>query len=45
MKKVGAINVAIVGLGLEAEFIPIYQKHPSPILISVLQHTASKWGN
>jgi hypothetical protein len=28
MRTNGRINVAIVGLGFGAEFIPIYQKHP-----------------
>ncbi len=24
----GKVNVAVIGLGFGAEFIPIYQKHP-----------------
>ena len=31
------INVAIVGLGFGAEFIPIYQKHPNANLIAISQ--------
>jgi predicted dehydrogenase len=36
------INIAIVGLGFGAEFIPIYQKHPSANLYAICQRTASK---
>jgi predicted dehydrogenase len=36
------INVAIVGLGFGAEFIPIYQNHPNANLIAVCQRTESK---
>ena len=36
------INIAIVGLGFGAEFIPIYQKHPNAHLIAVSQRNASK---
>ncbi|PXX21492.1 Gfo/Idh/MocA family protein [Arenibacter sp. ARW7G5Y1] len=36
------INIAIVGLGFGAEFIPIYQKHPNVNLIAVSQRTKSK---
>ncbi len=36
------INIAIVGLGFGAEFIPIYQKHPNANLIAVSQRTPSK---
>lgn len=33
------INVAIVGLGFGAEFIPIYQKHPNANLAAICQRT------
>lgn len=36
------INIAIIGLGFGAEFIPIYQKHPNAHLIAVSQRNASK---
>ncbi len=36
------INVAIVGLGFGAEFIPIYQKHPSAHLIAISQRDEKK---
>jgi predicted dehydrogenase len=36
------INVAIVGLGFGAEFIPIYQKHPNANLYALCQRTKSK---
>ena len=36
------INIAIVGLGFGAEFIPIYQKHPNAHLIAISQRNASK---
>ncbi len=36
------LNVAIVGLGFGAEFIPIYQKHPSANLIAVCQRSIDK---
>ena len=39
MKK---INVAIVGLGFGAEFIPIYQKHPHANMYAICQRTRSK---
>jgi predicted dehydrogenase len=35
------INVAIIGLGFGAEFIPIYQKHPNANLIAVCQRNES----
>ncbi len=31
----GKINVAIVGLGFGAEFIPIYQKHPNADIVAI----------
>src|SRR6516164_1585020 len=39
MKK---INVAIVGLGFGAEFIPIYQRHPNTNMYAICQRTESR---
>ncbi len=36
------INIAIVGLGFGAEFIPIYQRHPNANLHAICQRTRSK---
>jgi predicted dehydrogenase len=36
------INIAIVGLGFGAEFIPIYQKHPNANLIAISQRSEGK---
>src|SRR5207249_11144117 len=36
------INVAIIGLGFGAEFIPIYQRHPNAIMYAICQRTAAK---
>ncbi|MDC6389413.1 Gfo/Idh/MocA family oxidoreductase [Maribacter sp. PR1] len=36
------VNVAIIGLGFGAEFIPIYQKHPNANLIAVCQRNETK---
>lgn len=36
------INIAIVGLGFGAEFIPIYQKHPNANMYAISQRTESK---
>lgn len=36
------INVAIVGLGFGAEFIPIYQKHPNANLVAICQRTKAR---
>ncbi len=36
------INVAIVGLGFGAEFIPIYQRHPHANLYAICQRTRQK---
>ncbi|MEN6575270.1 MAG: Gfo/Idh/MocA family oxidoreductase [Phycisphaerales bacterium] len=38
----GKINVAIVGLGFGAEFIPIYQRHPCANMYAICQRTRSK---
>src|SRR5680860_800662 len=35
-------NVAIIGLGFGAEFIPIYQKHPLAEMHAICQRTQSK---
>jgi predicted dehydrogenase len=36
------INVAIVGLGFGAEFIPIYQRHPGANMYVICQRTREK---
>jgi predicted dehydrogenase len=36
------INIAIVGLGFGAEFIPIYQKHPNANLVAISQRNKNK---
>jgi len=36
------VNVAIIGLGFGAEFIPIYQKHPSANMYAVCQRNTEK---
>ncbi len=36
------INVAIVGLGFGAEFIPIYQNHPNAHLYAICQRSEAK---
>ncbi len=36
------INVAIVGLGFGAEFIPIYQRHPHTNMYAICQRTKSR---
>jgi predicted dehydrogenase len=36
------INIAIVGLGFGAEFIPIYQRHPQANLYAICQRTKEK---
>jgi len=36
------VNVAIVGLGFGAEFIPIYQRHPHAALYAICQRTRQK---
>ena len=36
------VNVAIVGLGFGAEFIPIYQRHPRANMYAICQRTKSK---
>ncbi|TAE54283.1 MAG: gfo/Idh/MocA family oxidoreductase [Bacteroidetes bacterium] len=36
------LNVAIIGLGFGAEFIPIYQKHPHANLVAICQRKREK---
>ena len=36
------INIAIVGLGFGAEFIPIYQRHPQVEMFAICQRTRKK---
>ena len=36
------INIALVGLGFGAEFIPIYQKHPNANLVALCQRNEAK---
>jgi predicted dehydrogenase len=36
------VNVAIIGLGFGAEFIPIYKKHPHADVIAICQRTQAK---
>src|SRR5687768_7064020 len=38
----GKINIAIVGLGFGAEFIPIYQRHPNANMYAVCQRSPEK---
>ncbi|MBZ5856908.1 Gfo/Idh/MocA family oxidoreductase [Flavihumibacter profundi] len=40
--KINKINVAIIGLGFGAEFIPIYQRHPSANMYAICQRDARK---
>jgi predicted dehydrogenase len=39
MSNQNTLNVAIVGLGFGAEFIPIYQKHPETNMYAICQRT------
>src|SRR5262249_13628795 len=36
------VNVAIIGLGFGAEFIPIYQRHPHANMYAICQRTEMK---
>jgi len=36
------INIALVGLGFGAEFIPIYQRHPNASLVAICQRSREK---
>src|SRR5437016_9155142 len=38
----GKINVAIIGLGFGAEFIPIYQRHPNANMYAICQRSPDK---
>jgi predicted dehydrogenase len=38
----GKVNVAIIGLGFGAEFIPIYQRHPDARLYAICQRNTVK---
>ena len=38
----GKVNIAIVGLGFGAEFIPIYQRHPHANMYAICQRTKRK---
>ncbi|MFO1021048.1 MAG: Gfo/Idh/MocA family oxidoreductase [Planctomycetales bacterium] len=38
----GKVNVAIIGLGFGAEFIPIYQAHPQANMYAICQRNAEK---
>jgi predicted dehydrogenase len=40
--KNGKVNVAIIGLGFGAEFIPIYQRHPQAQVYAICQRTEKK---
>src|SRR3982750_5022300 len=36
------VNVAIIGLGFGAEFIPIYQRHPNANMYAICQRNEQK---
>ena len=36
------VNVAIIGMGFGAEFVPIYQRHPNANMYAICQRTESK---
>ena len=36
------VNVAIIGLGFGAEFIPLYQKHPDANMYAICQRNKKK---
>jgi predicted dehydrogenase len=40
--KQNQLNIAIVGLGFGAEFIPIYQRHPHANMYAICQRTRAK---
>ena len=42
MAKSGKVNVAIVGLGFGAEFIPIYQAHPDANIYAICRRNETK---
>ena len=41
IQKMSPVNIAIVGLGFGAEFIPIYQRHPKANMAAICQRTQS----
>jgi predicted dehydrogenase len=41
-KAKGKVNVAIVGLGFGAEFIPLYQNHPNAVMAAICQRDPKK---
>ena len=36
------INIAVIGLGFGAEFIPIYQKHPNANIMAICQRNEAR---
>lgn len=36
------VNVAVIGLGFGAEFIPIYQRHPNAVMYAICQRSADR---
>lgn len=42
MKEDNKINIAIIGLGFGAEFIPIYQNHPNTNMYAICQRNKTK---
>jgi len=42
MKSIPKLNVAIVGLGFGAEFIPLWQQHPHTCCHAICQRTRKK---
>ena len=40
--RMKTLNIALVGLGFGAEFIPIYQRHPNAVMYAICQRTESK---
>jgi len=42
MSQQRKINIAIVGLGFGAEFIPIYQRHPQANMVAICQRNGDK---
>ena len=40
--SMGKINIAIIGLGFGAEFIPIYQRHPNANMYAICQRNKEK---
>jgi len=45
MEKTPPVNVAIVGLGFGAEFIPIYQRHPQANIVAVCRRNEVELNN